>query len=425
MQRLANAASKRLLEPATKQPSFQSEIVKTKTEPQTTHLPLRPPSTESDRSRRSKFRASWKTPEADVEMKDAEPAQPPKRTETPIRPPVPRHMPSVSGAKLYLPPASNDPRVPTANFPTNERASEPPQDPIRFLRDLLEEILEEFDGDTSRVKDGTVHSKMYIKCSMQYPVCKEVIHFYAKALAASLPSKWYDSPFFAYLQEQRNKPWEPEHLTRNTVALQLVRRKKKKHTATPRSRNGRLDPIPGRGQGAGKHFPGTPRPSSALRPGPSAKRPMSYDDEDGDGRPPKLPRTSPDSDSDEEVDSDDEEVDNSSDHAVATQSGANTTPVPIVPTETVRIVVRAERIPTMSPSGPNGTWKCEEEGCNYIVRSAEEPEGKALIENHYQEHTDRVKKISLALAEGTRGHLPIKYAYFPPSFLVLAELGSP
>lgn len=425
MQKLADAANKRPLQPAAKQPSPQSDIVKTKIEPRNeiTQPSLRASPSEPDRSRRSKSRASRKSQEDDVEMKDAEPVQPPRRTETPIRPPLPGQIPSVPGAKAFIPTASiGPPRVQAANTPANARTGEPAQDPIRFLRDLLEEILDELDGDTSRVKEGTVHSRMYMKCSVQYAACKEVTHFYAKALAASLPSKWYGSPFFLYLQEQRNKPWQPEHLTSDTVALQLVRRKKNKPTGIPRNRNARFDLLLGRGQGAGKHFPGTPRFLSALRPGPSAKRPMSYDDEDDEGRPSKLSRTSRDSDSDESDNSDDEEIDDSSDHAAATPSGTNTTPLPTAPSETVRIVVRAERIPTMSPSGLNGTWKCEEEGCNYIVRSAEEPEGKALIEQHFQEHMDRVTKISLALAEGTRGHLPIKYAYFPPSFLVIVKL---
>jgi hypothetical protein len=94
-----------------------------------------------------------------------------------------------------------------------------------------------------------------------------------------------------------------------------------------------------------------------------------------------------------------------------------------IPKETVRVVVRAEKVPTMLPSGPNGTWRCEEEGCGYIVRSAQEQEGKDLIAKHFQDHEKRVEKLNLALSEGTRGHMPIKYAYFPPSFFIQVVLG--
>ncbi len=38
----------------------------------------------------------------------------------------------------------------------------------------------------------------------------------------------------------------------------------------------------------------------------------------------------------------------------------------------VRLVVRAEKIPSTKPLGPNGTWTCDQEGCNFFVRSADE-----------------------------------------------------
>lgn len=277
--------------------------------------------------------------------------------------------------------------------------------------ELLEEILAEAQGDTSKVKEGTVHSKMYLKCSTQYQACREVTHFYAKQLVASIPSKWYGSPFFQYLKDIRNTPWVPGLLTAQTVPLQLARRKKK--TFAARNRVPFTSPTPRPGQGAGKHFPGTPRPSPALRPGQGAKRPIFYGDDAEDGRPRKHVRTASDFDSEE--DDDDSEEDEREDNDTAAgvdQNDVLDTPVRGAGNETVRLVIRADKIPTMSPSGPNGTWRCEEEGCNYLVRSAEKPEGKKLIEQHFEEHADRVGKMNLALAEGTRGHLPIKYVYF-------------
>lgn len=275
------------------------------------------------------------------------------------------------------------------------------------------------------MREATVHSKMYMKCSIQYSACREVTHFYAKQLAASIPSKWYGSPFFVYLKEQRTKPWQPGLLTPETVPLQLVRRKKLR---APRGRIAQTSTMPRPGQGAGKHFPGTPRPSPALRPGNSAKRPIFYGDDDEAGRPRKHVRTSSDFDSEEDDESDEQELNDSDEDAVLLQDGASATPLPAVRKETVRLVIHADKIPAMIPSGPNGTWKCEEEGCTYIVRSADEPQGKELIDRHFEDHADRAKKINLALAEGTRGHLPIKYACFPsslfPLFLCLFYLNS-
>lgn len=253
---------------------------------------------------------------------------------------------------------------------------------------------------------------------MVYAAPKEVTHFYAAKLASSLDPKWYDTKFFLSLKDVIKEPWQPGVLTAERVPLQLVRRKKK----GPRKSQVYADSSPRPGQGAGKTLPSTPRPSPALRPGPSAKRPMSYDGDDDDGRPHKYTRSN-DSDSDEQDDSDEQESDNSSnDVAIIPAVG---TPLPAVPKESVKIVIRTNKIPEMSPSGPNGAWKCEEEGCNYIVRSAEEPEGKQLIDSHFEDHAARVGKINLALAEGTRGHQPVKYAYFPPSFLVIVQIHLP
>lgn len=339
--------------------------------------------------------------------------------ETPIYPPMPGQASSALVARPRNPLAPPANPAPIANLSAEfandnaEDASLQPQDPIEFLKDLLEEILAEANGDTSKVREGTVHSKMYMKCSMQYSASREVTHFYAKQLAASIPSKWYNSPFFTYLKEQRTKPWQPVLLTSQTVPLQLVRRKKLR---APRGRITQTSTMPRPGQGAGKHFPGTPRPSPALRPGHSAKRPIFYGDDDEDGRPRKHVRTSSDFESERDDESDEQELNDSDEDAALPQNGALVTPLPAIRKETVRLVIHADRIPAMTPSGPNGTWKCEEEGCNYIVRSADESQGKELIDRHFEDHADRAKKIDLALAEGTRGHLPIKYVQFPSSF---------
>lgn len=310
--------------------------------------------------------------------------------------------------------------TPTPPTETDDRATASIQDPIQFLKELLEEIfVEEAHGDLVKLTHSWVHTKMYLKCSMAYAVPKEVTHFYAAKLVPSLDPKWYNTKFFLWLKDVKNRPWQPEILTPERVPLQLVRRKK----MGPRKTPSHASSTPRPGQGAGKTFPSTPRPSPALRPGPSAKRPIFYDGNDDDGRPLKYARTEHDSDSDVEEDSDEQELDDSSNDAAVAPGLA--TPLPAVPKESVKIVIRADKIPEMSPSGPNGAWKCEEKGCNYIVRSAEDPEGKQLLGRHFEDHADRVQKMNLALAEGTRGHQPIKYAYFPPSFLVIVQLGPP
>lgn len=284
------------------------------------------------------------------------------------------------------------------------------EDPVKFLLEFFEEVLERQGGDVGKVKETTIHSYMYLKCSIkEYHAARHVTHYYAKRLVASLNPKWYGSPFFQWLKARRDEPWEPTLLKEEEVPGQCVRRKKASTANRPK------EPV------GGKH-PMGPRPSgkiAVLRPGGSVKRPFlaedyedggedgdedEYDDSD-DGRPPKIARTSSSDDSDDE-----EGIDLGSDAASASIPYSNThIPVPVIPKETVRVVVRSEKLPSMSPVGINGTWKCQEEECSFIVRAAHTAEGQETISEHFKEHTTRADKINLALSEGTRGHLPIKY----------------
>lgn len=353
--------------------------------------------------------ATRESDEEDVQMEDAQPSRPtqPPRVITPILPPRPGQMTSAPRAAPFNPPV--------ANVSSVESGSQS-EDPVRFLLDFFEEVLEH-SGHITKVKEGTIHSNMYMKCSIKnYHAAKDITHYYAKRLVACMNPKWYDSPFFQWLKARRDEPWESTLLKEEEVPGQCVRRKKASATSQPRAT-------------AGKHFPTVPRPSgknAALRPGGSSKRPISdaerygdddYDDDadSDDGRPSKMPRTSSSDDGDSD---DEEEIDMTNEAAPATKTYSTTPiPLPVITTETVRVVVQAESIPSMSPTGANGTWKCQEEGCGFIVRAAYTPDGEVKISEHFLVHTARADKINLALAEGTRGHLPIKYvslSYPPP-----------
>lgn len=405
--KLADAANKRPVEPDSVASQQSIESGSRGDAKGLSHAPAE----ESNRAKRSKERATRLSQEADIEMTDAPrtmTTQKPQRVETPIYPPLPV---SSRPAPVAAPRVATAP-VPAPSTPVLQKVDDgAPSDPIQSFLELLEEILEELGGDPKKIAHSTVHSRMYLKCSTQYGTCKEVSQYYAKQLAASLPSKWYSSPYFAWLKEERDKPWTPESgINADTVALQLKRRKKmdrgkpravgSNHVSTPPSIH------------MGKRLPATPRTGGLTL---KRTKPSYLDDEnDDDGRPSKYTKAVSDFDSQDEDDSEDEGIDDSSDDAPANPYPYSTTPVPLpkISKETVPIVVRAEKIPTLSPAGPNGTWRCEEDGCGHMIRAAEEPEGKRLIEEHFQEHANRVEKINLALAEGTRGHLPIKSVPF-------------
>lgn len=375
----------------------------------------------TDRSRRSKSRASGQSAEKDAVMEDAPPAPaaPPRRSETYIPPPIippPRHAQAVA------------PSTPNAGAQSLPAQAEH-QDPVKVLLEVLEEILEAHGGSPQALKDGKLHTEMYMRCTIkQYSAAREITHFYAKPLLNELPQKWNPSPFWDWLTSVVNQPFEPKLLTEDQIPAQC-RRRKKKDKSSSKPKEDRKDEIVAP-RGAGKRYPPitlTPRPA-VLRPGASAKRPAVYHSDDDDERARKAARTSQESEDEDEEEEEDEDTDsddtNDGADAPADRDAGLATPTP-APLETARLVVRAERIPSMSPSGPNGTWRCEEDSCNYIVRSAEEPEGKDLIAKHFQEHASRAEKLNLALSEGTKGHMPIKYAYFPPSFFVYILVKAP
>ncbi|RDW88573.1 hypothetical protein BP6252_00605 [Coleophoma cylindrospora] len=66
-----------------------------------------------------------------------------------------------------------------------------------------------------------------------------------------------------------------------------------------------------------------------------------------------------------------------------------------------------ERLPSLNPTGPNGMWSCQHDGCNFIVRAADEDEGKKEVQEHIFEHADVIERESLVLKEA-RPHLPVK-----------------
>lgn len=374
----------------------------------------------TDRSRRSKSRASGQSAEKDVLMEDAPPAPAalPRRSETYIPPPIippPRHAQAVA------------PSTPNAGAQSLPAQAEH-QDPVKVLLEVLEEVLEANGGSPQTLKDGKIHTEMYLRCTIkQYSAAREVTHFYAKSLLNELPQKWNPSPFWDWLTSVVNQPFEPKLLAEDQIPAQC-RRRKKKDKSSSKPKEDRKDEIVAP-RGAGKRYPPstlTPRPA-ALRPGASAKRPAVYHSDDDDERARKAARTSQESEDEDDEEDKDTDSDDTNDpiEAAANIDAGLATPTPAPPLETARLVVRAERIPSMSPSGPNGTWKCEEDSCNYIVRSAEEPEGKDLIAKHFQEHASRAEKLDLALSEGTKGHMPIKYAYFPPSFFVYILVEAP
>ncbi|KAH8887400.1 hypothetical protein GQ53DRAFT_827192 [Thozetella sp. PMI_491] len=299
---------------------------------------------------------------------------------------------------------------------SRRRASMPPRQitdgttPVLFaFIDVLDDILADC-RDANKVDERTIRHKMYFKCKVSYERPIEMAKYFSKGLLEHLGPHWASTPFYRWLKVVSKQ--KPDDLDQNTIDSfehnVLLREKKDRSSAaaasnavssraqtedTESAREVRQGKRPLGNRTAGKMSALRPRKRLALdadmeeeasptshrqRTGSATRASLEYGETDGSDM----------EDSEEE---------------------GNTGLVTPGPNDSVRLVVHAEKLPTISPSGPDGAWLCDEEDCNYIVRRADDDEGKQLIEAHFKEHEMQAQRLNLAMEEGTRGHNPIEH----------------
>lgn len=376
--------------------------------------------TRSTRSKRqSPTGGPQETDSADVEMCDL-------TTEVPLRP------------------RSTVPATPTgalASASASALASAPaPVATATGLQCLLEVLnleraktLDELaQGRATKHPDAITHtawqSRVYYDCSIKYASKAEVVDYFAKDLVTSLGPEWHGSALYKWAKTTKHTP-KFETITEEEI-LSLSRRHSKGQDRSKRPKGSEVAATPNR-SGKTPVRNGRPTPKAAgLRPFLSGKkrtRKLDSDNEemaDDEDLPRKRTTKTSAFFSDEEIKeqvddttSEDGETDNESD---------NLEPL-------TRLAIRAEKMPTTYPVGPNNTWTCAEAGCEYVVRAADEEEGQEFIRKHFEAHEQaaddeakerQLSQINLAMQEGARGHMPIEYALFPP-FLILVHYSPP
>jgi hypothetical protein len=284
-----------------------------------------------------------------------------------------------------------------------------------------------------------------------YQAGEEMLSYYAKEFAAALdPAKYGETPFYQWAVAKAKEPRVVPVASRpEDWASRLVPRRRQQAGDEPsltslqdgqdQSSPASASAAPGAGAGVRKKPTGRPpgrppkhlrtqdeydefeqfrtsvvgrsdsRPQrartagkvSGLRLRSAKKRCRSPAGEGGapSGKGPKTTRYY------EDVD---EVMEDSADGASAEGLDDDVTDDDETGTEPVRIVVRAERMPSTAPTGPNGTWICDQDGCDHVVRGADEPEGQELIREHFEDHERQTEQIELALTEGRGRHLPVK-----------------
>ncbi|KAK0727266.1 hypothetical protein B0T26DRAFT_640010 [Lasiosphaeria miniovina] len=423
-----------------------------------TSLPERP-SSKSGRPRRQVSESK------DVEMSGFGPSQSPQpalsdkgkaKAKFPIETPVP--LPAIYHQLADTPASLKPSPAPRDSSPANASYD----DPIDRLVDILQEIATEM--DVMKTNFPKIHSTIFFKCKIKnYCATKDITRYYSQRLLPHLGPEWKGTPFYDYLKTTSLEPYKPpENITLEEMPAQLVRRMKLSRAskmapavelppaidlrAKAKKASQKLeedesdDEFPpskkllqpaGRksGKGAGLRLLSTSkkRPASKMddeesssqrRGRKPSKRPYLGTDEDEnmeDANETSDLGSLDDPDDDNDTD-DDDDPDDDDDQSIGMYTR--------VPKDAMRVVVHAESIPTMSPSGPNGTWTCDQDGCGYVVRSAEDQVAQEIIAGHFRDHEAQLEKINLAMKE-SRGHMPIKYAYFPPVLLIVYFPPSP
>ncbi|KAI0381873.1 hypothetical protein F5Y04DRAFT_254546 [Hypomontagnella monticulosa] len=248
----------------------------------------------------------------------------------------------------------------------------------------------------------------------------EVCEYYAQDLVELLGQEWHNTPFYQWLKESVGTEPTFEDITEEEIKS-LVRRKKNPRHARDEAPVSMAIRQPG--ATGEKQTPRRGRPAgkvAGLRPSTGSK---------------KRYRQEPDFEGDEmELDEDgvlrkaskrsrysiDDEQDETNDTGSSSSSDEDEY-VPDSDTFPTRIAIRAEKLPSTTPNGPNQTWVCEEPDCEYVVRAADEEEGQALISQHFEEHErdaqeeakqnalNRTSLMDLAVQESEKGHLPINH----------------
>ncbi|KAI2470856.1 hypothetical protein F4781DRAFT_160032 [Annulohypoxylon bovei var. microspora] len=291
------------------------------------------------------------------------------------------------------------------------------------LQDIRQEMLELLDEGKQKKHPDDMSpkswcTKLYLELSIRNPkALPEICEYFARDLVRFLAPEWHKSQFYEWVKDNIDTMPNFEFIAEEDIP-KIARRKKKgkpsreETQSTPGSKE-----LPART--AGKQPPQRGRPGgkvAGLRPSTGSKKRLrqetSFEDDemdiDEDGVLRKTSKRSRYFDDDEQ----DDDVDDTS-SSISDDEGVDNADSPLT-----RIVIRAEKLPSTTPKGPNQTWTCEEPDCSYIVRAADEEDGQALINHHYEAHEkdaqaeaeqSRASLMDLAVQESQKGHIPINH----------------
>lgn len=339
---------------------------------------------------------------------------------------------------------TQQPGMPIQSADDAMSAAEEDESPFASVLSAVEELHEKRAGAKRGISGMTALNLLYFEYkfpnykdgsvgSHKVPV-EEVLHYNAAALLQKLDKdKFQKFQLWTYLEELAQKPFNPRSIKPSDFPYRLVPRKASQRSskkpvpsAVDRDSSSRENVDSPRPIGKTLKRPGRrPGKTSGLRTVTSSKKRTFAeigDDSEPDSESSGLKRSHYFSDKEEE---EEEDV------SMQDSTGANTprdagqaAQLRSEEMEPIQIVIRTEKIPSTIPRGPDDAWTCEQDGCAYVVRGGDADGCQARIQKHFEEHQEQTNRLNLAVTESSRGHMPIKYAYFPP-FLILVEFSSP
>lgn len=274
----------------------------------------------------------------------------------------------------------------------------------------------------SKVTISSISSKVYFKYKFTaYKGAGEAMRYYAQELVRLMEedseraAQWKASPIYQELSaiDRPMEPHELQLLTPAKIEKSLVRRnaqpfqpRKKEPNAEKPSKM----PTAGKSESEAPSRRGRPPAKTGglrLASAVPKKRFQGDYDSGSNGRASKSSRRShgPDYDEDDfgegsveaEAEADEDLSERLSDGEPDQQA--------------VRLTIDVEDVPSTRPSGPDGKWLCQEEGCGHAVGGADGVEGQLAIREHLHEHEHEAtnERMKLAITEGhATGHRPIE-----------------
>ncbi|KAI0490548.1 hypothetical protein F4859DRAFT_458358 [Xylaria cf. heliscus] len=332
-------------------------------------------------------------------------------------------------------PRDNREEIRSAKYTAASNATEGTKSTTRVLVDALEDVRKQMlqlisEGrqkkQLNQITAKSWQTKVYMECNIKhYNSTAEIFHYYARDLEQCLGPEWHDTQIYQWIKENTSKP--PTLTLISEAEVKQIVRRVKKAARGARAENAVGENLPTEvNEYAGKQTPKsrTSGKAAGLRPSTGSKKRMRYEadfgdkmDLDEDGILKKKSKRShyfTEEDDDDDEDDDNDSVDEHDEDSLSESKAlGQKDDIPIT-----QFVIRAEKLPSTQPQGPNKTWVCEEPDCGYIVRAAHEEKGRKLISAHYEEHEKEAQDVAqetaldrenLAVQEATRGHMPINH----------------